>query len=124
MELEKLTEKVIGCAIAVHRALGPGFLEGIYERALLVELRHHKVPFSFQKERPVFYRGEEVGFQRYDILVEDCLVLELKATKAIEDIHFAQVRSYLKALGLRHGLLLNFATMPLTIKRVIFDPDS
>ena len=124
MELEHLTEKVIGCAINVHKALGPGFLEGIYERSLAIELRHEGIRFQFQQELPVFYREEEVGLHRYDILVEDTLVVELKAIKALEDIHFAQVRSYLKALNLRHGLLLNFATMPLTVKRVIFNPSS
>jgi GxxExxY protein len=121
MELKSLTERVIGCAIEVHRALGPGFLEGVYERALLIELHHTGLKCSFQKESTIYYRGEEVGTHRYDILVEDSLVVELKAVKSLENIHFAQVRSYLKALDLRHGLLLNFGAMPLTIKRVILD---
>ena len=121
LELEELSERVIGCAIAVHRTLGPGFLEAIYEQALLVELRHAEIAVRFQEEISILYRGAEVGRHRFDLLVEDCLVVELKATKALKDIHFAQTRSYLKALNLKHGLLLNFATMPLTIKRVIYE---
>jgi len=120
LELEDLSGRVIGCAIAVHRELGPGFLEGIYENALRIELRHAGIPFRFQEEMPVMYRGEQAGLQRFDLLVADQLVVELKAIKALEDIHFAQVRSYLKALGLKHGLLFNFAAVPLTVKRVIF----
>ena len=123
LELEELTERVIGCAITVHRTLGPGFLEAIYERALAAELRHNGLDAEYQRECSIVYRNEEVGLQRIDLLVEDCLVVELKAISALADIHFAQTRSYLKALKLKHGLLLNFATMPLTIKRVIHQVD-
>ena len=123
LELEELTERVIGCAITVHRTLGPGFLEAIYERALAVELRHNGLDAEYQRECSIVSRNEEVGLQRIDLLVEDCLVVELKAISALADIHFAQTRSYLKALKLKHGLLLNFATMPLTIKRVIHQVD-
>ena len=121
LELEDLTSRVIGCAIAVHRELGPGFLESIYEQALLVELRHAEISVRHQEEHSVLYRGTEVGLQRFDLLVDNALIVELKAIKALEHIHFAQTRSYLKALNLKHGLLLNFASMPLTIKRVIYD---
>ncbi len=122
LELESLTERVIGCAITVHRTLGPGFLEGIYERALQLELNAAGISVQFQEDHSIIYRGEVVGRQRLDLLIENRLVVELKAIKTLEDIHFAQTRSYLKALSLKHGLLLNFATMPLTIKRVIYDP--
>ena len=98
LELADLTERVIGCAITVHRILGPGFLEAIYERALAVELRRNQISIETQVERPVIYRGEEVGRQRYDLLVEDRLVVELKTVTALDDIHFAQTRAYLKAL--------------------------
>lgn len=121
MELEELTEKVIGCAITVHKALGPGFLESIYENALVVELKRAGMQVDSQLSHPVVYRGVEVGLHRIDLLVEQKLIVELKATRGLEDIHFAQVRSYLKALNLKHGLLFNFASMPLTIKRVIFE---
>jgi len=106
MELEDLTGRVIGCAIAVHRELGPGFLECIYENALSVELRHAGISFLSQGEKPILHRGELIGVHRFDLLVGGQLVLELKAIKSLEDIHFAQVRSYLKALNLKHGLLL------------------
>ena len=119
LELEALTDQVIGAAIAVHKELGPGFLESIYENALRVQLVEIGIAAEFQKEIPIHYHGLLVGTHRLDALVTGELVVELKAVKALEDIHFAQVRSYLKAADLKHGLLLNFATMPLTIKRVI-----
>jgi GxxExxY protein len=120
LELEELSGRVIGCAINVHRELGPGFLESIYDNALRIELRHAGIPFRFQEEVPVMYRGETAGLHRFDLVVDEQLVIELKAVKALEDIHFAQVRSYLKALNLKHGLLFNFASTPLTVKRVIY----
>ena len=119
LEFEELTAKLIGAAIAVHKELGPGFLESIYENSLNVMLRELGIEAEFQKEIPIHFHGVLVGTHRLDALVSGELVLELKAIKALEDIHFAQVRSYLRAAGLNHGLLLNFATMPLTIKRVI-----
>ncbi len=121
MELQGLTERVIGCAIAVHRTLGPGFLESLYERALELELRKKGLLVESQKLVPVYYDGDCIGEHRLDLLVENLVVVELKAIRALEDVHFAQVRSYLKACGLKHGLLLNFSTMPLTIKRVIHE---
>jgi len=121
MELEDLTEKVIGCAITVHKTIGPGFLESIYENALVIELKRGGLRVESQLSRSIQYRDVEVGLHRVDLLVEGALIVELKAVSGLEDIHFAQVRSYLKALGLKHGLLLNFASMPLTIKRVIFE---
>jgi GxxExxY protein len=119
LELEGLTERIIGAAIAVHKELGPGFLESIYENALRVQLEEIGIAADFQKEIPIHYHGVLVGTHRLDALVAGELVVELKAIKALEDIHFAQVRSYLRASCLKHGLLFNFATMPLTIKRVI-----
>ena len=121
MELEELTGKVIGCAITVHRELGPGFIESIYENALIIELRKSGFHINTQEECNVYYAGEKVGTHRYDLLVEQELLIELKATSTLHDIDFSRTRSYLKALNLRHGLILNFATMPLTIKRVIYD---
>lgn len=119
LELEALTERIIGAAIEVHRYLGPGFLESIYERALVIELRKRGLVVQDQKEIIITYANEEVGRHRLDLLVEDAVVVELKAIKNLEDIHFAIVRSYLKALDRKHGLLLNFAKMPLEVKRVI-----
>ncbi|HAV13764.1 MAG TPA: GxxExxY protein [Opitutae bacterium] len=121
MELEKLTERVIGCAIQVHRQLGPGFIESIYEKALIIELQNCNFEVQSQEECHVYYDGIQVGTHRYDLLIEGQLLLELKAISSLHDIDFARTRSYLKALDLNHALLLNFATMPLTIKRVIYD---
>ena len=120
---EELTGQIIACAIEVHKALGPGFLESIYEAALVVELKRAGLRVEQQKSLPVYYREVLVGEHRLDLLVEDLIIVELKAISALEDIHFAFVRSYLKAVGLEHGLLLNFATMPLTVKRVIYQPN-
>lgn len=118
LEHEALTEKIIGAAIAVHRTLGPGFVESVYENALVVELRRRGLRAAQQLETPVLYRGEEVGKHRLDLLVEGTIVVENKAIKEVEDIHFVIVRSYLKAVGLRHGLILNFAQSTLQVKRV------
>jgi len=119
MELEELTGKIIGAAIAVHRELGPGFLESIYEEALCIELAAAGLRFQRQVPVAILYRGRKVGEHRLDLLVEGAVVVELKAISAFEHIHFATVRSYLKATDCQHGLLLNFATMVLTAKRVI-----
>jgi GxxExxY protein len=117
---EELTSRIIACAIEVHKTLGPGFLESIYEAALTIELRRAGLYVEQQKMLPVTYRDIPIGEHRLDLLVERKVVAELKAISALEDIHFAVVRSYLKAAGLEHGLLLNFASIPLTIKRVIY----
>ena len=119
LELESLTNEVIGACIAVHKAKGPGFLESIYENCLKIEFRKHGIKAEFQREVEIFYEGELVGTHKLDVLINDELVLELKAVKALEDIHFAQVLSYLKATDLKHGLLINFATVTLTPKRVM-----
>jgi GxxExxY protein len=111
------TERIIAAAICVHRALGPGFLESIYEQALAVEFALSGIQFVRQKTIPLFYKDHQVGEHRLDFLVEDEIIVELKAISALEDIHFAIGRSYLKATNLQDGLLLNFATAPLTIKR-------
>jgi GxxExxY protein len=119
LELEKLSEAFIGAAIAVHKELGPGFIESIYENSLKIECRDPGILAEFQKEVPVEYHGHPVGTHRIDIIIENQLVIELKAIKALEDVHFAQVRSYLRATKLKHGLLLNFASATLTVKRVL-----
>ena len=119
---EELTGRIIACAIEVHKALGPGFLESIYETALVVELECAGLKVERQKALPIHYRTVLVGEHRLDLLVEGTIVAELKAICALEEIHFAIVRSYLKAADLEHGLLFNFASMPLTVKRVIHRP--
>ena len=118
MELEELTGQIIGAAIAVHRELGPGFLGTVYEEALCVELAGIGIEFRRQVCVPIQYRDKQIGEHRLDLLVEELVVVELKAISAFEDIHFATVRSYLKAINQHHGLLLNFAAIVLTAKRV------
>jgi len=118
LEHEDLTGRIIGAAIEVHRTLGPGFLESIYENALAIELRRRDIPFSRQLAVPVLYHGAEVGFHRLDMLVDDLIVVELKTSKRFADIDFVVVRSYLRAVDREHGLLLNFATSTLDVKRV------
>lgn len=117
-ENEALINRVIGAAIQVHTDLGPGFLESLYEEALGVELRTLGIQFERQKPVPIFYRAQPIGEHRVDLLIERVLVVELKATSALEKVHFAVLRSYLKALGLSDGLLFNFAATRLMIKRV------
>jgi GxxExxY protein len=120
LEHEELTNKIIGCAIEVHKKLGPGFIESIYENAFIIELQRKGLPFERQKEVVIQYDGDEVGKHRLDLIVADTIVVELKAIRNIEDIHFVIVRSYLKALGKEHGLLINFSKKVLELKRVIF----
>jgi GxxExxY protein len=113
----EITQEIIAAAIRVHRALGPGFLESIYEQALAVEFALSGIQFVRQYPVPLFYRDHQIGEHRLDFLVEGKIVIELKAVSRLEDIHFAIGRSYLKAISLEDGLLFNFATTPLTIKR-------
>ncbi len=113
-----LTAQIIDAAIAVHRALGPGFLESLYEEALCIELGTRGIPFERQRIIGLTYRDRPIGEHRLDLLVAGRVVVELKAVKALEAVHFSVVRSYMKAIGVESGLLLNFASMPLTIKRV------
>jgi len=119
LEHNELTEKIIGCAIEVHKRLGPGFLESIYENAFILELEKHNLHVERQQEVIVKYDGIEVGRHRLDLIVNDTIVVELKAVKNIEDVHFAIVKSYLKALGKEHGLIINFSKPVLEVKRVI-----
>ncbi|MGA7877218.1 MAG: GxxExxY protein [Desulfoferrobacter sp.] len=118
-EFEDLSKKVIGCAIEVHKALGPGFLENIYEQAFKIELNRSDIEFEAQKGVEIEYLGHQVGSHRLDLVVENSIVVELKAAKELVDIHFAQLRSYLKATGLKVGLLFNFAKPVLEIKRIV-----
>ncbi|HEV3244658.1 MAG TPA: GxxExxY protein [Chthoniobacterales bacterium] len=114
----EITEAIIAADIAVHRELGPGFLESIYEQALAVEFALRGIAFVRQRPIPLFYCDHQIGEHRLDFLVEEKIVVELKAIDGLENVHFAIVRSYLKASGLADGLILNFSTMPLTVKRV------
>ena len=118
-EFEAISGQVIEAAIHVHRELGPGFLESVYESAMKVALRRRGIIYESQKEVTVVFEGEEVGVHRLDLVIGGQIVAELKAVKALEDVHFAQVRSYLKATGLRVGLLMNFHAPTLIVRRIV-----
>jgi GxxExxY protein len=119
LEYEDLTGRIIAAAIEVHKRLGPGFLESIYENPLLIELQRRGLHADHQMIIDVNYNGHKVGEHRLDMMVEDTIVVKYKAVKDLEDVHFANVKFYLKASGKSHGLLLNFAKPTLEIKRVI-----
>lgn len=107
-EGDKLTEQIIGAAIEVHRELGPGLLETIYEQALAVELRLRGIACLFQVELDVLYKGEILKGQRLDLLVANEVIVEVKSVTKLPDVATAQVLSYLRAANLKRGLLLNF----------------
>ena len=115
-----MTEQIIGAAIEVHRVLGPGLLESIYEEALGIELRLRGIPFEQQVEVDVHYKGHVIKGQRVDLLVYREVVVELKSVTNLPEVAMAQVLSYLKATGLRRGLLINFGTPRLIddVKRI------
>jgi len=117
MEHEQLTETIIGCAMKVHRTLGPGFLESVYQNALAHEL--HMAGLGFECEKPirVIYDGVTVGDFSADMLVEDVVLVENKAAQALNPAHEAQLVNYLTATGIEIGLLLNFGAQQLEFKR-------
>jgi GxxExxY protein len=113
-----ITDRVIAAAIRVHKELGPGFLEIMYEEALTIELANADMSFERQKLLPIFYRDHLIGEHRLDLLIEGKVIVELKAISDLQSIHYAIVRSYLRAAGLDDALILNFASTRLTVKRV------
>ena len=116
-----LTERIIGCAIEVHRALGPGYLESIYENALINELIRQGLAVDNQRLVEVLYKGSRVGWHRIDLIVEDKVIVELKHVEAIVSRHVAQAMSTAKAAGVKVGLLINFNEAKLVdgVRRVI-----
>jgi GxxExxY protein len=120
-EAEQAMTAVIGCAIAVHRALGPGFLESIYKRAMYIELEARGLTYVAERPVRVVYRGIEIPGQRIDLIVMGCIVVELKSVSRLERVHVAQVISYLRTVGLRGGLLINFQVPELRmgLKRIV-----
>ena len=109
MEFDKLSNRVIGCCIEVHKELGPGLLESAYEQSLAHELRLQNIPFEIQKPMPVEYKGVKLNCgYRLDIVVNNELILELKAVDSITGVHKAQLLTYLKLSGINKGLLINF----------------
>jgi GxxExxY protein len=113
------TSKIIGSAMRVHQRMRNGYQEIIYHRCLAIELNKENIRFREEVELPIFYDGTEVGTRRVDFLIENKVVLEIKAVSELNDTHLAQALNYLEALNLEIGLLLNFGSKSLEIKRLI-----
>jgi len=114
-----LTGKIIGAAIQVHKVLGNGFQEVIYQRAMEIEMPYFGLSFNREFEMPIYYRQQQIGTRRVDFLVEDVVSVELKAIIKLEDVHLAQAINYLEAYNLEVGLLINFGSKSLEFKRLI-----
>jgi GxxExxY protein len=113
-----ITSKIIGCAMTVHKTLGNGFQEVIYQRALEIEMSLAEIDFIREHEMPVYYRDIQIGSRRVDFLVKDIISVELKAISKLEDVHLAQAINYLEAYNLEIGLLINFGETSLNFKRL------
>ncbi len=118
MKYEDLTGKIIGCAMKVHSTLGNGFQEVIYQRALAIELKKQDLKFEREMEMSIYYDGVNIGKRRVDFFVEDFVMVELKATIKLEDVHLAQAMNYLEAYKMEIGLLINFGAKSLEFKRI------
>ena len=117
---KELSDRVINCAFQVHKTLGYGFLEKVYENSLIIELKLSGIDAKQQEPIPVLYKGKMVGDYRADILVENKIILELKAEKSLNTAHEAQLINYLKATNIKVGYLLNFGRYKLEFKRIVF----
>lgn len=118
MELEQITYKIIGAAMKVHNTLGNGFQEVIYQRCLAIELGKAKLSFVREQEHTIYYEGLDVGTRRADFVVENAVVVELKAVVNLEDVHLAQAKNYVVAYNFEVGLLINFGATSLQYKKV------
>ena len=117
-DIDKLTHKIIGCAMKVHSTLGNGFQEVIYQRALAIELSHKGISFQRELEMPIFYHEEQIGTRRVDFFVEEKVMVELKSIEKLEGVHKAQAINYCEAYNIADGLLINFGSTSLDFKRV------
>jgi GxxExxY protein len=117
-QVDDITFKIIGSAMKVHNTIGSGFQEVIYQRCLALELQKTGLSFEREKEQPIFYDGIEVGTRRADFVIEDTVVVELKAIVNLEDIHLAQAKNYTVAYNFPVGLLINFGALSLQYKKV------
>ncbi len=116
---KEITGKIIGAAMQVHKVLGNGFQEVIYQRALEIEMPYFGLSFKREFEMPIYYREQQIGTRRVDFLVEDVISVELKAVIKLEDVHLAQAINYLEAYNIEVGLLINFGSKSLEFKRLI-----
>ncbi len=117
-EADPLTEAIIEGIIAVHRTLGPGFLESVYQRALVIELQNRGLTVTVEKDVPIAYQDRIVGRHRLDLVVNDSVIVELKTVDDLSRAHYAQVRSYLKASGIPVALLVNFSKEKADFRRI------
>lgn len=122
MKYEDLTRKIIGCAMEVHKHLGNGFQEVVYQRALSIELNMNNISHEREKEMPIQYKGFNIGTRRVDFFVEEKIMVEIKALVNLEDVHLAQAMNYVEAYKMEIGLLLNFGAKSLQFKRVHNNP--
>ncbi|HMQ48669.1 MAG TPA: GxxExxY protein [Saprospiraceae bacterium] len=118
MKYQDITQKIIGASMEVHKILGNGFQEVIYQRALELEMNAVGLTFQREYEMDIIYKGEKIGGRRVDFFVENCSMVELKALIALEDVHLAQAMNYLEAYNMEIGLLINFGAKSLQFKRV------
>ena len=118
-----ITERIIKCSFNVHNTIGAGFQEVIYQRALAIELGYEKLNFVREQEMPIYYKDIQIGERRVDFLVENNVLVELKAVSKLEDIHLAQAINYLEAFKLEVGLLINFGSIKMEFKRVMKNED-
>ena len=119
LKYDDLTGKIIGCAMKVHTALGNGFQEVIYQRALEIEFIENGLSFEREKEMPIYYKEINIGTRRVDFFVAGLIMVELKAIIQLEEVHLAQGINYLEAYNMEIGLLLNFGSKSLTFKRLL-----
>lgn len=117
-EINTLTHKIIGCAMEVHKTLGNGFQEKIYQRCLAVEFNKSKIKYTWEQEMEIIYKGVSVGLRRVDFFIEGKVMLEIKAVEKIEESHKAQAINYCEVYNIADGLLINFGTKSLEFKRV------
>ncbi|PIF63223.1 GxxExxY protein [Flavobacterium sp. 11] len=118
MKHQDITQKIIGAAMEVHKTLGNGFQEVIYQRALEIEMHNIGLNYQREYEMDIFYKKERIGGRRVDFFVENCIMVELKALIQMEDVHLAQAMNYLEAYNVEIGLLINFGAKSLQFKRV------
>ncbi len=118
MEYQEVTSKIIGCAMKVHRHLGNGFQEVIYQRALAIEMEKQGLSYRREMEMSIYYEGIHIGTRRVDFFVQDNIMVELKAVIKLEDAHLSQAMNYCQAYNLPIGLLINFGARSLEFKRV------
>ncbi|MFQ5954739.1 MAG: GxxExxY protein [Kiloniellales bacterium] len=117
-DADPLTKAIIEAIIAVHRTLGPGFLESVYQRTLVIELQNQGLTVTVEKEVPIAYQDQIIGRHRLDLIVNDTVIVELKTVDDLSRAHYAQVRSYLKASGLPVALLVNFSKEKADFRRI------